>query len=143
VREKFKSILVLACLVIVSATLVDAQTNRRFVIDIPFDFIVAGETLPAGKYTVERFDSTRPNVLAIKNSDHHMMRVFLARRVERVNHLRRSSNLVFKQRGSAYYLYQVWVAEDFAGNQLLGTDEKGERNQDRNNFTLVRLEANK
>jgi len=52
----------LVCLTVVAATTINAQSTRRFVIQIPFQFVIAGHTLPAGKYAVERFDPTKPNV---------------------------------------------------------------------------------
>ena len=125
-RRFVTSILMLASFIMAAETLVDAQANRRFVIDIPFDFIVRGRTVPAGRYTVERLDPFKPDVLVIKSPDNRIMLVFLTQRVEGDDQTIRTSNLVFKQRGRAYYLFQVWVPGDKNGNQLSSADENTE-----------------
>src|SRR5882762_4740220 len=132
----------LASLIMIAANLVDAQTNHRFVIDIPFDFIVMGRTLPAGSYAVERLDPTKPNLLMIKNADNRTMRVFLTQRIGGDDPKSRTSTLVFRQHGRAYYLFQVWVSDDMNGSQLLLADEISRPDRRSNNSTLVRVKTN-
>jgi hypothetical protein len=126
---------------IFAVNIAEAQTNHRFGIDIPFDFIIAGKKLTAGKYTFERFDPAKPNLLKIKSADKCTVRVFITSRLESVNPSSGTSRVVFKQRGGAYYLFQVWTADEVIGSQLTpGTggnaDERG------NKATFVRLTAN-
>src|SRR5712664_668226 len=94
-----KSILMLASLIIAATTVVDAQSSHRFVINVPFDFVVMGRTLPAGRYAVERLDRTKPNVLMIKNADNRTMQVFLTQRIGGDDLKSRTSTLVFRQHG--------------------------------------------
>lgn len=117
-KSSFMSILVLTCLMVAATTMVDAQTNHRFFINIPFEFIIAGRKLPAGRYTVERLESHKPHLLIIKNTDNHTKQVFLTNRVEGGDSTQGNSVLVFRQCGLAYYLFQVWASDDKIGDQL-------------------------
>src|SRR5882762_6642812 len=95
----------LASLITIAANSVDAQSKHRVVLDIPFDFVVMGRTLRAGRYAVERLDPTKPNVLMIKNADNRTMRVFLTQRIGGDDPKSRTSTLVFRQHGRTYHAH--------------------------------------
>src|SRR4030095_11588234 len=64
-KHYLTSLIILASLILFATSTVKAQSNRSFVIRIPFDFVVPGGLLPAGNYVIERVDSnktTRPDV---------------------------------------------------------------------------------
>jgi hypothetical protein len=126
-------IIVLVCFTSITEARVNAQDPHRFVIDIPFQFVVAGRTLPAGKYDVERADPTKPNLLMLKNTANGIVQVFITQRVEN-EEVSATSSLIFKRRGEEYYLFQVWTMGDKDGNQAPPAGEKNQRSS-----TLVRL----
>jgi hypothetical protein len=96
----FLALCVAACLPVV------AQTEMRT--DIPFDFIVAGKTLPAGHYKVApAFGTDRPT-WRIYN-DHNSAMV-LTEPVDSNQKAHRPS-LVFLQADGVYALLQVWQTE--------------------------------
>lgn len=140
-KQLLTSILLLISLIIVVPRAVEAQTEGRMLINVPFDFVVAGKRLPAGRYSVSRFDPNKPEVLMIKNVANGMMRVFFTHRVTSDHQTGRASKLVFRQRGPAYHLFQVCGSDANERNQLLPIDENEERNQGSNKAAVVTLGA--
>jgi len=82
-----------------------AQTTLR--VNIPFNFVAAGKSLPAGQYRVRSLD--RPdNAWVISN--YQVGAVMLTKRVESPEKIHRPS-LVFLQAGGSYSLIQIWNGE--------------------------------
>jgi len=92
-----------------------AQTKRGDVAaDIPFPFVVAGQTLPAGHYIVSPVSNS---YLRIQGSAHQG-------RFAPTNITQRSASdtrckLVFHRYGDSYFLSEVWVTGNARGRQLL------------------------
>lgn len=139
--QSIKSIIGLMCLVLVVATTVEAQTFQRFEVDIPFEFVLRGRTLPPGKYEVERADPTRRNALALRNKDEGSFLTILVQRVEKENPSEEAS-LVFLRQEGKFYLSQVWPSGDINGNQVPLIHEIIRRDRNVKNSSLVRLSAN-
>lgn len=102
-------------LVIAFATAVvsaQAQSERTVISNIPFEFIVADRTMPAGKYRVNR---SLGNALKIWTSEAAAFRL--------TNEIEPSKNgparLVFHRYGDRYFLAEVWTGAGDAGRQLL------------------------
>jgi len=89
-----------------------AQSARTVVSNIPFEFIVADETLPAGKYRVNRSIGT---ALKIWTSDAAVIR--LTNEIE--PNKDRRARLVFHRYGDRYFLAEVWTGAGEPGRQLL------------------------
>ena len=135
------SIIGLVCLSVLAATTVNAQSPRRFVIDIPFRFAVRGEELPAGKYAVERIDPTKPNLVMLKSADTGIVRLLITQRVERYD-TNRTSSLLFALHGEQYFLFQVLMMGENHGNQVQSEVENNRPGQ-RGPATIVRLRITK
>ena len=138
-RQSIGSIIIRVCLV-VAATMVSAQSTRRFVIQIPFQFVIAGRTLPAGKYAVERFDPTKPNVLMLKNIETGVVRLFITQHVEKDDG-GKTSCLIFKLRNGEAHLFQLWTLGHKDGHQMPPADANERRDQRGTSSTLVRVNA--
>src|SRR4030095_15715942 len=53
-----------------AVTSANAQSGTHFIrIVIPFEFIIKGETLPPGTYTVKRLSSDKPETLLLSRTD--------------------------------------------------------------------------
>jgi hypothetical protein len=98
---------VLSFSVIASVATVNAQSTQRVKVDVPFQFILNGQTFTAGTYTIERTDPARPNIIILKKVDGRIVRLVLTQRVERDNPSTASS-LIFIRREGKHYLFQVW-----------------------------------
>ena len=48
---------------------VSAQSRHRFTVDVPFQFVLNGQTLTAGEYVIERTDPAKPNIVTLKRTD--------------------------------------------------------------------------
>jgi len=122
------------------ATTLKAQDAHRFQIDIPFEFILSGRTLPAGKYVVQRVDPAKPNVLMFKNTKLGAVRLLIMQRVEG-DEPNTTSSLVFLRKDGQSYLFQVWSRDEIHGNQVRFSDQDRQVTPEDKNSKLVRLRA--
>jgi hypothetical protein len=107
----FRNAVYAALLLAASACI--AQTKGDVVAVIPFPFVVAGHTLPAGRYIVSPLneralrihESTGAGMLLLTNT---------AQRPESDN----SSKLVFHRYENTYFLSQVWITGNHRGREV-------------------------
>ncbi len=110
---KIFSMLSLAVTLAVAAVYANPAGQLRA--NIPFDFSVGNETLPAGVYTVAPM--TTSSVLLIRRKDGREGVLIHTHGVQ----ARREQNqtkLVFRRYGDQYFLAQVWTAGDSDGREL-------------------------
>lgn len=86
--------------------------------DIPFDFNIGGETLPAGTYTIGRLSSGAAETLLIRN------RAGEARAIQFTSPVQArvapaQAKLIFHRYGSSYFLAEVWTDGEDTGRRLL------------------------
>lgn len=98
-----------------------AQTKGDVVAVIPFPFVVAGHTLPAGQYIVSPVNR---NTLRIHESMDPGMFVptNAAQRSESDN----TSKLVFHRYQDTYFLSQVWITGNDWGREVCRSDAERE-----------------
>lgn len=92
-----------------------AQTASMKV-NVPFDFIVNGKTLPAGEYRVDGL-STSTSTIAIRNTEQSAKLMALTNGCESTE-AAEASKLVFHRYGGQYFLAQVWSAGSSEGREL-------------------------
>lgn len=68
-KQQLASVLLIIMSLFGLATGAKAATHREIVLNIPYDFVVGGRTLPAGKYTVSRLSDDSRGVLSIVNDE--------------------------------------------------------------------------
>lgn len=86
--------------------------------DIPFDFVVANQKLPAGKYSIGRaIQNSGDSVLLISSVDGRVHAFRWSTAVES-RFLKTKGTLVFTRYGDQYFLSQVWPARASTGRQL-------------------------
>jgi hypothetical protein len=125
-KKQFMMALTMLSLVVTFAvTSANAQSGTHFIrIVIPFEFIIKGETLPPGTYTVKRLSSDKPETLLLSRTDGGS-RVYILTKSVQANTRASGSKLVFHQYGDQYFLSQVWEAGENEGRQLFKS--RGER----------------
>ena len=96
---------------------VDAQSTHRFEVDVPFQFVLAGRMLPPGKYSIERADTAKPNILKLKNLDNGIIQSIICQRVENETPSA-TAFLLFTEREGKLFLLQIWDAASLNGNQV-------------------------
>jgi hypothetical protein len=84
--------------------------------NVPFDFIINGATIPAGKYTIQRVDN-QGKVLSIRSLAGRSVSTFMA------NYKRSAgpcpqTKLVFHSYGDRYFLAEIWVRGELTGRQI-------------------------
>lgn len=94
-----------------------AQAQELLVVNVPFDFIVGGATLPAGEYTVQPLFHG-PAVLLKKVGAPAAGAVALTNPAQ--PKLEQSKSvLVFEHYGEDYFLSQIWNAADGVCRSLM------------------------
>lgn len=123
-KKQITMTLTMLCLIVTLAvTSAKAQSHSHFMrINIPFEFIIRGETLPPGSYIVKR-GSDKPETLLLSSTDGGSRVYILTKNVRARS--QSQSKLVFQQYGDQYFLSQVWEAGENVGRQLF--ESRGER----------------
>jgi len=117
----------LAVMMIIAASVsANAQTLQyRLTANIPFDFSVAGEKLPAGKYWINRAQQGNGDmVIQISSVDGHSNVTRLTIPVF-ADKPAKTSSLVFNRYGDEYFLSKIWPIGGSTGREL--TKSRAER----------------
>lgn len=102
------------------ASSVSAQTpSHNIKANIPFEFNVGDQTLPAGQYSVGRVSNDGTMMAAINRNitvGAHRLTIPVK------NSMRKNqSTLVFRRYGSRYYLSEIWRSGEMQGRAILKT----------------------
>jgi hypothetical protein len=85
------------------------QTADQMTVKIPYEFVVAGKTLPAGTYRVNRVDDRNQRVLAISSFENHVTVFVLSREIaDRTRG--EQPGLSFEQVGDQHLLSKIETA---------------------------------
>jgi hypothetical protein len=100
-----------AALVFAAATDASAQSPVKLTADIPFDFQVGDELLPAGRYEVRRGGRDSNALLVVRRAGGGETAARLTTAVAR-REAARVTKLVFRRYEGHNYLAEVWTAGD-------------------------------
>jgi len=108
--------------IIVAGVSAQAQSLQyKLTVDIPFDFQVANQKLPAGKYSVGRAQETSGDtVLQIRSIDGQSTTNRFSIPIVTFN-LKNRGELIFHRYGDQYFLSEVWPAGGGTGRAFLKT----------------------
>ena len=101
-------------LLLVSASASAQTVNMK--VNVPFNFIVSGGTLPNGEYTIQGLGNSG-NAISIRSSDKIAKSLVLANRCES-RKTSEQSKLVFHKYGDRYFLAEIWVAGKSSGHEV-------------------------
>ena len=94
----------------------NGQVTSTFVTaNIPFDFVVADKTLPAGNYKVSSLTSGG-NALKISSRDGKSAAIRLSDMIPERSE-KRTARMVFHRYGQKYFLAEIWTGDDY-GREL-------------------------
>ena len=85
------------------------QSLDKIVVKIPYEFVVAGKTLPAGNYTVDRVADSDPRALVLSSFDNHVSAIFLATDVE--DSPAGKDEVSFEKVGGQHFVSQIKTSE--------------------------------
>jgi hypothetical protein len=97
-----------------------AQSDLNISIAIPFSFVVKGELLPSGNYTIRRGPEGESLKLVIQSVDGFTTQWVSTNLVRRL--MSSSMRLVFNQYGGIHFLSQVWAEGSGGGYELNKTE---------------------
>lgn len=112
----FTVLFLLAALFISSAYA--GASSRSTVVRIPFDFTVAGKTLPAGAYLVERTTQSSSEGLSIRSVDTNRG-VFVLTSTVQSDWRQKESRLIFNRYHDQYFLAEYWTSGEATGRALI------------------------
>lgn len=139
-RKRFVTLLVLWCLITIGTKGARAQQANRFEVEIPFRFVLQDRELPAGKYSIERIEPAKPNLLMLRNKDAHIVRLVLTHRTQKESP-GSMTYLLFKRQDEKLYLFQVWVTGTMNGLEIPLPAEHEKLTPGTDRAAFVRLNA--
>lgn len=109
---------------LVSLTAMQARAQDRVVTaEIPFEFTVCKEQLPAGKYQIEPFSKANPNVMVFRSQDNRSVEIVCARDVVGTK-LSGKGKLIFNRYGNQYFLSELWFAGEPTGSEVVKSERE-------------------
>ena len=117
-KQALRTFTMLSLVLMLTAVSVCAQSERSGVLNIKFNFIVGGKTLPAGEYIVEPNRTDSHNVWLVQNKEGNASALFTTMPV-RANQTQEETKLVFHKYGDQYFLSQIWTPGGNTGRELL------------------------
>ena len=88
--------------------------NMNLTADIPFNFVLQKQSLPAGHYTIKAMGD---GVLAVQGENGKPVAMILTHSIESARPAEHSK-LVFQRYGDRYFLAQAWATGTSAGIEL-------------------------
>jgi hypothetical protein len=122
--EMKRTVLISILFTLLAATAVLAGATRQVAMEIPFDFTVAGQALPAGTYTIEPV-VTDGRILLIANRNRTQHRMYVTTRPAEQNGGDRYE-VVFHKYGEHYFLAKVRHGGIAAGREVTRSDRESE-----------------
>ncbi len=117
----FFSILVLLASLLAPGA--EARAAGSVVFQIPFDFVVGGKTLPAGKYIVVRSTLASDEILSIRSLD-KSGGAFALTSTLRASEILSDSKLVFNRYQDQYFLSEFWLSGQDSGRKVIKSDSE-------------------
>lgn len=115
-------LMLIAGLTAASAAIANGKATKRLVVQVPFDFNVGDQAVPAGQYDVIIPGNTG-GALWVLNHNGEPQRMILARSAERRGG-EMIAKLVFHRYGSTYFLAQAWMSGESAGCEVAKTKQE-------------------
>jgi hypothetical protein len=86
-----------------------AQAVDQLIVNIPYDFVVSGTTLPAGTYRVNRINDRDINELSITSFENRTGALLISSQVSEAREYK--PTLTFEQVGDQHFLSKIETAE--------------------------------
>jgi hypothetical protein len=120
-KKLYSTFAMMSLFIALAITSVQAETQGKLEVNIPFEFNVGSKTLPAGEYSVKRLTQNSMVVISADGT-RSVIAQTLGSGQQGANEKRGAERLVFRQYGNQYFLAQVWMARDGDGRALSKSD---------------------
>ena len=114
--QTWKKLIMLSVLGVLTSVSAHAQAGNQFTVTIPFNFYVAGNTLPAGQYHIGRSTEDAEG-LVLRGTDGRTGVFVLTRGIQN-EEVQRESKLIFRRYRDQYFLGEVWISGRSTGREL-------------------------
>ena len=104
-KQQLASVLLIIISLFGFAAGAKAETHREIIVKIPYEFVAAGRTLPAGTYTVSRLSDDRLAGLSIVSHEERSGVSVLANQFE--NRPADDPKILFERVGDVHYLSSI------------------------------------
>lgn len=121
-KRTFLFAITLGALLPLISTRAMAQRGE-LVADIPFNFTVCTQQLPAGKYKVRPVTSATTNLLLVRSEDGHFAEITCTRDLQASTRAS-AGKLIFNRYGNQYFLSELWFPGEMTGNQVLKSERE-------------------
>ena len=121
--ERAIALTALIIVVTLSSSVVFAQTDRQTLVNIPFNFTVGEQALPAGKYVIRRNRKDTDAVWVIQNKESGQTAMLLTRPVQ-ANETQEDAKFVFRKYDDLFFLSEFWVAGTNTGREINVTSQE-------------------
>ncbi|MDT4898508.1 MAG: hypothetical protein QOH25_3585 [Acidobacteriota bacterium] len=121
----------LSIMVMLAVVSVQAQSRGKLEVNIPFEFQIGSQTLPAGSYSVKRLTQ---NSILVQGEDGKGSAIAQTTGTiqAKTNETAAREKLVFHKYGSQYFLSQVWMVRGSDGRALNQTDAERQAAKEQN-----------
>ena len=120
--RRLSLVIMLGILLPLAAAGIVAQTAHELVADVPFEFSVCAEQLPAGTYKVRMLSGSNPQVMLVSSDTSRSVIVACGHAIQ-LQHQTTTANLIFNQYGNKYFLSELWLA-DITGAELFKSEQE-------------------
>jgi hypothetical protein len=103
--------ILLGSILLLTAAMASAQ-NQRVSVKVPFSFVVGGQSLPAGDYTIEL--NRERNIVVLRSEDRFgqaratMARAMMTETSNKLTAAPDKSYAIFQRYGGHYFLAEIW-----------------------------------
>ena len=85
------------------------QAVDQIVVNVPYEFVVVGKTLPAGSYKVNRVSNSNVGVLVLTNIENRASAIVLATEVK--SNVTEETSVSFERVGEEHFINKIETAE--------------------------------
>jgi hypothetical protein len=116
-KKLYSTFAMLSLSLLMAVISVQAQSGRKLEVNIPFEFQIGSQTLPAGEYSVKRLTQ---NSVLVRSLDGERSAIAQTPGSITTDESGKATQekLVFNQYGNQYFLSQVWMARGSDGREL-------------------------
>jgi hypothetical protein len=116
-KKLYSTFAMLSLAILMAVVSVSAQSGTKLEVNIPFEFQIGNQTLPAGEYSVKRLTQ---NSVLLRSRDGQRSAIAQTPRAIAAEASEKAAQekLVFNQYGKQYFLSQVWMARGSDGREL-------------------------
>jgi hypothetical protein len=104
-KMRFASILLTLIGILAMGAAAQAQSGRKIIVNLPFDFVAGGQTLPAGNYTLIPVSDYDADGLILSSYDNHVSVIVHPIEIEKASAAK--SNVSFQRVGEQHFLNRI------------------------------------